>query len=123
MVAPEREKPLNGKHRPCTVPIHTASLSSIAGRRLADGSRSPERMIMTPTVASAAAINVRLPNSCSTSALTAPRKMTCSMSIISPKPTTPVHAVATAKLRANDQKARVDEKYRLRQGLQKKEMT
>ncbi len=92
IVAPEREKPRNGKHKPCTAPTQAALLSD---KSLFPGSgQRDDTMISTPAAASAAAINRALPNRCSTSKSgelpATTRLITCSRT----SPTTPVNAVA-----------------------------
>ena len=104
MVAPERENPRNGRHKPCTTPMTAAwpacnSPPAIVGVvRSTVAVRSlrplPARRIRSPTAASAPAISHRLPKMSSICASGCPRRATFSMSFCRPRPTMPVATVA-----------------------------
>ena len=92
IVAPEREKPLKGKHKACTAPITIALDKPISP--CCPRSKREDRIIKTPAAAKAAAINLELLNKCSISKLLAPPKNTCLIKACNNSPNTPVIAVA-----------------------------
>jgi hypothetical protein len=116
MVAPDREKPRNGKQRPCTAPIKLACrvFRSFVSVRLLLGflfSRIPAININTPAAASAGAMSSRWLKSSSISACGRPRKAVFSMILIIVSQTMPVSTVAKMRSQANFLKAEELWKY------------
>jgi len=124
IVAPERENPRKGRQIPCTIPIKHAAFNPNAEISF-DGPLflNPVQSINAPTAASEAAINSKLPKSCSISAWAAPFNIVFSIKIFNMIPTKAVARVAVIINRPDSRKTLPDEKKFACHELQKKTMT